>query len=254
MTPDGWGSALAFLLFVAPGIIFDLLSRSRRVGAEESTFREISRVALFSLLLSLVAAVPVGLVAARIPIVLSAVSSVQSGELVWLSGQGAALVGLALAQLALSSFLACGLHALLKRFSHGQDIVLESQWTRVFRRDCPPNHDMYLRAKMTSGAVWTGRLLGFSPDLELDHRELVLGPPMRMRGADKDTPSVEVPSDFDRLVLRGNEIVSMLVQYEPGDAVVRPGKALWTAWRAWWQQRPRSQNAKQGRAIPTIHP
>ena len=39
MTPEGWGSALAFLLFVAPGIAFDLLSRRRRAAADESTFR-----------------------------------------------------------------------------------------------------------------------------------------------------------------------------------------------------------------------
>ena len=45
----GWGSALAFLLFVAPGIAFDLLSRRRRAAADESTFREVSRVALSNL-------------------------------------------------------------------------------------------------------------------------------------------------------------------------------------------------------------
>ena len=51
VTPDGWGSALVFLLFVAPGIVFDLLE-VLRAGAHESAFREASRVALSSLVFS----------------------------------------------------------------------------------------------------------------------------------------------------------------------------------------------------------
>ena len=69
------------MLFVAPGIVFDLLSRSRRVGADESAFREVSRVALSSLLLSLFAAVPVGLVASRVPLVMPTSAGRQKSEL-----------------------------------------------------------------------------------------------------------------------------------------------------------------------------
>lgn len=239
MTPEGWGSALTFLLFVAPGIVFDLLSRSRRVGADESAFREVSRVALSSLLLSLFAAVPVGLVASRVPLVMQAARAAEVGDLVWLSREGAALLGVALAQLAVSCLLAYGLHSMLKRFSYGQHIVLESQWTRVFRRDCPPGHEVYIRAKMSSGAVWTGRVLGFSPDLEVDHRELVLGQPMRMRGPDRGKdPMTDVSPDYQRVVLRGTEIASFTAQYEPADPPSDTGTTRLAAWRNWWSARP----------------
>lgn len=240
MTPEGWGSALTFLLFVAPGIVFDLLSRSRRVGADESAFREVSRVALSSLLLSLFAAAPVGLIASQLPLVMQAARAAEAGDVIWLSGEGAALLGVALAQLAVSCALAYGLHSFLKRFGHGQHIVPESQWSRVFRRDCPPGHDIYVRAKMNGGAVWTGRLLGFSPDLEVDHRELVLGQPMRMRGPDRKKDSlVEVPTDYQRVVLRGTEIASFTVQYELADPPNDAGTSRMEAWMSWWRSRPK---------------
>lgn len=249
MTPDEAGSALAFLLFVAPGIFFDLLSRSRRVGAEESAFREVSRVALSSLPLSLLAAAAVGFVASRFPIVVHAVRAAEDGDLVWVSGEGAALLGAALTHLAVSCALAYALHRVLRRLGHGQNIVPESQWTRVFRRDCPPGHDIHVRAKMTSGAVWIGRLLGFSPDFEVDHRELVLGRPMQMRGPHREKDSlVDVPPDYQRVILRGVEIAALAVQYELADRPTDSSETRLTAWTRWWRARPRG--SKQPQTVP----
>jgi cytochrome c biogenesis factor len=46
MVPTGWVSVLLFLLLVAPGLAFELLSEKRRAAYVESTFREISRLVL----------------------------------------------------------------------------------------------------------------------------------------------------------------------------------------------------------------
>lgn len=212
MTPDGWGSALAFLLFVAPGIVFDLLSRRRRAGVDESAFREASRVALSSLVFSLLAALLVVPRASRSPIVVRAARAVEAGGLSWLSSEGLALLGVAVAQLVLSCVLAFGWHSVLRLIGHGGNIVLGSAWTRVFRLDLPDDHEGYVLAKLTSGAVWAGRVLSFSPDLELDHRELVLGQPLSIETASGDM--ADVPSDFQRVVLRATEISTLTVMYK----------------------------------------
>ena len=48
VVPSTWASLLVFGLFVAPGLLFDLLAARRRTGLPESTFHEISRVVLAS--------------------------------------------------------------------------------------------------------------------------------------------------------------------------------------------------------------
>ena len=61
MIPNTTGAVLAFFLFVAPGLLFDLLSERRRAGIPETSFREASRVVLASTAFTTLA---LGLVAA----------------------------------------------------------------------------------------------------------------------------------------------------------------------------------------------
>jgi MFS family permease len=62
MVPASWLAVLFFLLFVAPGLLFDLLSEKRCAGIAQSGFREISRVVLASILFSAIGAVAVAVV------------------------------------------------------------------------------------------------------------------------------------------------------------------------------------------------
>ena len=52
MVPGSSLSVLFFVLFVAPGLLFELLSRRRRAGVAESAFVEVSRIVLASLAFS----------------------------------------------------------------------------------------------------------------------------------------------------------------------------------------------------------
>jgi len=49
VVPSSWLSVVLFFLFIAPGLLLDLLSEQRRAGFSESAFREISRILLASL-------------------------------------------------------------------------------------------------------------------------------------------------------------------------------------------------------------
>jgi hypothetical protein len=59
--------------------------------------------------------------------------------------------------------------------------------------------------------VWTGKVAAFSPDLELEHRELVLEPPLSTRASTGQL--VDVPAEFQRVVLSESKITSLAVQY-----------------------------------------
>ena len=242
MTPEGWGSALAFLLFVAPGIAFDLLSRRRRAAADESTFREVSRVALSSLAFSLPALAAVVVIGSQIPAVVTVTRRVEAGTLVISSLGGLIAVGILLVQLGLSCFLALIVHLLLRRFGRGGDIEPISGWTRVLRADRPTGHDVYVRVKLTNNAVWSGRVASFSPDLDVEQRELVLMPPLTTRGADPSNGLAPVPDDFQRVVFTGSQITSLAVQYrKPRD---RPSSTASTRWR---ELVARARGARRGR-------
>lgn len=223
MTPDGWSTALAFLLFVAPGIVFDLLSRHRRTEVDESSFREASRVALSSLVFSLPASALVVLVSTQLDRVTRAAHRLASGNAVLISADGLVILLVMLAELALACLFAVITHLALRASAKSSDIELISAWTRVFRRDCPAGHDAYVRVKLTSGSVWTGRVVGSSPDLELDNRELVLAPPLTSRGPTGDlTP---LAPEYHRVVLTGGEIASLAVQYRRSRSAPEGGAA-----------------------------
>lgn len=52
MVPSSWLSVVLFFLYIAPGLLLDLLSEQRRAGFSESAFRDISRIVLASLVFS----------------------------------------------------------------------------------------------------------------------------------------------------------------------------------------------------------
>jgi hypothetical protein len=52
VVPSSWLSVVLFFLFIAPGLLLDLLSEQRRAGFSESAFREISRILLASIVFS----------------------------------------------------------------------------------------------------------------------------------------------------------------------------------------------------------
>jgi hypothetical protein len=224
VTPDGWSAALAFLLFVAPGIVWDLLSRRREAEADESAFREASRVALFSLVFSLPAAAVVVLVSTQVHGVTRVARRLASGDVVPLSWDGLIILVVMLTQLALACGFAGLTHLLLMRSSRSSDIDLISAWTRAFRRDRPPDHDAYVRAKLTSGSVWTGRVVSYTSDFELEDRELVLGPPLSSRGP-PGNQLIPLEPHCQRVILRGNQIASLVVEYHHRSRAAAEGEA-----------------------------
>jgi len=207
--PNTTGAVLAFFLFVAPGLLFDLLSERRRAGIPETSFREASRVVLASTAFTTLA---LGLVAAPCLVVPQA----RRWIFEWLMGSAAlnATQPLVLLMMFVVAAMACALagaaHWRLSR--SGIRLRQVSAWTHVFRAETPPGAAPYVRVKTNSGSTYTGFVGNYTPNLEVEGRELVLVPPLWSAAPGQSLAPV---STWSRIVLRGDEIAVLMLDYRP---------------------------------------
>lgn len=225
MVPTGGASAILFLAFVAPGLVFQLRSERRFARAEESTFREISRVVLASVLFSGTALLLylLGHVAglSRWP---------QGGVFVdfdkWIAEPAdyfedhyvRVLFGIAL-----QCGVACAIALVTQSVLHRKEparLVAISPLTKIFRRDAPPGCYPLARLKLKSGTVYVGRVSDFSSALSPDARDVVLSPPIQAQSPSGTLRPV--PSGWQRLWIPGTEIESVTVQYVSTDSGTSP--------------------------------
>ncbi|MEV6258396.1 DUF6338 family protein [Nocardia sp. NPDC051911] len=225
MTPSTWLTVIAFFLFVAPGLLFDQLSAQRKVKRRESTFTEISRVAGVSTICSGVAFLLFA--------VFGAVCTWRKWKLLPVPSamikQGSNYVADNLTKVAISSavFVALSLLAawLLFEFVHHGNkakVYYDSAWRLMMREHAPESASVHVRATLSDGTVWFGRVHDYSPDLEAADRELVLQPPIAVKPkSDSGGPRtlVPFPAKWAYVALPGSEIRTLAVSYGPPDPV-----------------------------------
>jgi hypothetical protein len=230
VVPGTWLSILFFFLFVAPGATYELRSRRRRATYEESAFIEISRIVLASLIFS-------GLALA----VLVVVRQIQPD---WLPEPRRLLAqdgtdyfrrryALVLRALGAWSAIACavawGTNALLEKKQGGATIKPESAWTQVLRRERPAGSLPYARVRLDNGVIYSGLVVKFSSDLEVEGREIVLAPPLASKTPSTPGGLKPLPPQYQRVVLRGDSIEVLSIEY-------RPGPPPQPAARQWWHR------------------
>lgn len=101
----------------------------------------------------------------------------------------------------------------LTRGQGGATIRPVSAWTQVLKRDRPKDHDAYVRVRLHGGIIYTGLVADFSPDLEVDGRELILARPLASRTG--ENAMTALPPKYQRVVIRGSEIEVISVDYRP---------------------------------------
>jgi hypothetical protein len=207
--PSTTGAVVAFFLFVAPGLLFDLLAARRRVGVPETAFREASRVVLASTAFTLLAGVVLGAAGLALSPVRRWLSQWLTGRAVIDPTQPVVLVMLVAVAL-VACALAWGTHWHLSK--GGSPLRQTSAWSQVFRSDAPPGSAPYVRVKTISGSTYMGFLGSYTPNLEADGRELVLVPPLW--SAPPGEPSGPVHG-WSRIVLQGDQIAVLMVEYRP---------------------------------------
>ena len=214
MVPSSWLTVVLFLLLVSPGLLFDLLAARRRTGPAESAFHETSRIVLASLGFTAVALAVLVVVGLLAPGLLPEPKGLLDPSGAYPVDHWPAVLGAVAAEAAVAHGAAVLVHWLLAGRRKGS-IRTISAWTAVFRKHRPDGHQAYVRLRLSGGIVYTGTMLGFTSDLPLADRELVLGPPLYSKTGDK--PLGPLPPDYQRVVIRGALIETMAVEYRPSD-------------------------------------
>jgi hypothetical protein len=203
--PDSAATLAAFLLFVMPGLAFELTVGLRRPEHDRTTFRETSVVAVTSLVFSCVSTT-----------VLWCLSRVRSRWFVNLDSLVAHRTywsvhyRLVLRTTAIEVALACALAVLVaSRIGRGR-IRSVTTWFAVFRDNVPPQSRALLRIETTSGTIYQGYVGAYTADdVPPDEREIVLAPPLTIQRKGM----AEVPIEWDRVILSGSQIATITAAY-----------------------------------------
>ncbi|MBF6435497.1 DUF6338 family protein [Nocardia cyriacigeorgica] len=222
MTPNTLLGIVAFFHFVAPGLYYDRKAARKRVKPPETTFGEISRVALVSTLCSLPAIVALGTFAA----VAGRRGWTWFPDLSALFKQGNSnyyadnLIKVTVT-VVLTAAVALFAAELSFRWLHRNEqgiMTFESSWREVFRVKAPAGTIAYARIGMKDGSVWSGRVVAFSRSPEVSDREIVLAPPIFRKPKQNPDgtyrPIVEYPKIYQRVILKDAEIGYIAVKYE----------------------------------------
>jgi hypothetical protein len=231
VVPGTWLSVLFFFLFVAPGAVFVLLSRRRRATFEESAFLEISRIVLSSLLFSGIAFAVLAVVRDVRPEWMPAPRQlVATTGADYFRDRYALILRAVFAGTALACLAAWVANWVLGKLQGGATISPVSAWTQVLKRDRPAGHDTYVRVRLDGGVVYSGLVADFSSDLEVEGRELVLGQPLASKTREGEA-LLPVPPQYQRVVIRGDSIEVMSVEYRPSTTPPTAGKHRSGRWR-----------------------
>lgn len=215
--PSTWLGVLLFLLLIAPGLLFDLLSDRRRAVVKESAFREVGRTILASLGFGAVGLAIASLAHVAWPAVFADPAAlIGAGAATYLQDGAIHVAALITIQTSAALAAAGGANWYLQRRSHNARLRAVSAWFDVFRRERPEETVPYARVRTKSGVVWAGTVIEYSPDLEIADRELVLGTPLASSKTNAELKPL--PSVWQRVLLRDDEIQWITVKYVPKGA------------------------------------
>ena len=177
---------ISFVVFVAPGILWDMLVARRKPSKTESAFHEVSRIALFSTPFSAFG------VASTASLVYGVHRSWLSQLASWIRNgrpPTSASIVLGAALVVVELLFAGGALTLtwwqLARHIYGTATVRdESAWTYALEKPTEAD-EVWATVRLTSGESVRGRILAFTSDFAWADRELTLGEPLSVIHADR---------------------------------------------------------------------
>lgn len=212
MVPESVGALLAFLLFVAPGILFELRRARRLPEREQTAFFEISRVALASVVLSGASICILVLVRMLWPLLMPDPSAwFALGTKEYLAQNHGVVARALLLELAIAGLLAFVADRALTRRTDG---AMRDQpgWFAMFREWAPKGCVVHASVTMKDGTIYAGRVTGYSTHRDLARRELALGQPAFVRGSGGEEVR-RVHPHLQRIWLPGDEVAAVFVEY-----------------------------------------
>jgi hypothetical protein len=212
--PDSLATLLAFLGLVTPGLTYQFLRERARPALDESAFREASRVALTSAVLTAASLGTLVAFSARYPTWVVSVPA-------WLRGGGdyvATNPWLVTMSVVAAVLVAC-VYALLAHVAfclgqrYGKSRVSKSDvWYQLFVADVPKGKVPWVVVKLNDGTHLWGHVDFFTVGRPLEDRELSLkGPKLAIEEAEGEQ---EIEDYYSRVNVRALDIALMKVAYE----------------------------------------
>lgn len=198
MIPQTILTLVGFLLFVAPGLLYELCIERSRPGVEESTFREISRVALTSLIFSLTALLILAAVWTSFPDAYPDLNSLATDPLDEAAAEQAPqLLRLSVTQMALSCFLAWIASLLVARSdtSHSPYPLMWNVLHPALKKPSVP----IVALRLDDGRVLQGQVAAVEYFGPLECQRIALAPPVSIHRPGKDPETM--PPDWHGLVV-----------------------------------------------------
>jgi hypothetical protein len=204
------GSVFAFLLLVAPGLVFQRTRERVRPALRETAFREAGNIALASVAFHLAA------LALTAPLLFSLDLSR------WIR-EGHLFVAQHLPVVAFGAVFELGAAALFafivpvayerRRQPAGPRLRRGPLWFRAFREEAPPSTAAFVQVNVEGGTEYWGQVGNYtSEDVPMGERELELGGPIFVR-LPGEADLRALPADVSRVVLPGGVIHAVAVTY-----------------------------------------
>lgn len=213
MIPNTFGGLLAFLGLVAPGITFYLVLERRSPHQESSAFREISTVALASLVFTLAAVGCLLLLHSVAPAAVPDISNwIRQGNRYFADHPSTVLLGLALDVIVACAFGA-GCAWLATRKSEA-DISNVGAWYRVLRQERPRGTRPWLHIRLDDETEFWGYLRHYTPDDSADVREIVLGGTTLAWRRKEDRARSSIGDNWDAICINADRIQYIRVIYK----------------------------------------
>ncbi len=220
MVPDTLGSVAAFFFFIAPGLLYELLSQRKRPSPDTTTFREISTVALISVVCTTVAVALLGAVRYVWPdLVVDAGSWIASGN-DYVQARYELIARTLIVELLLAGAAAFGLFLLVgasrKRRHPGAHDPHPVLWsvTRGFAstpRSRGKDSKLHALARTHKGDVYVGRVAGIDLDADRSLGMLALQPPIKFHRVGEDEKVM--PDEWDRVALPLSDLQELWLQW-----------------------------------------
>ena len=211
MIPQAVVALASFLFLVAPGLTYELLREHSRPPRAETAFREASRVALGSLYFTLLAAGILALGRFLTPSLLPDPGEwLQSGA-AYITNHYQLIVSAAVAQVLLACSLATAAAWWRNRATPGV-IRPVSGWFRVLREWRQANEQVVAMVTLQDGDRYFGVVKSYSPELQLEDRELILQGPLAYQSPDDEEP-IGFGKQWAYIVLPASSIQYLVVGY-----------------------------------------
>jgi Family of unknown function (DUF6338) len=210
--PDTFGGVLAFLTLVAPGITFYLVLERRRPHERNSSFREVSQIALASLIFTLASIACLLLLHRFISAVVPDISMwIRQGNRYIADHPAAVFAGIGL-DVALACAFGAGSAWLITRKSEAS-ISNVGTWYQIFRQESPQGTRPWLHVRLEDETEFWGFLRHYTSDDSANVREIVLGGTTVMWRRKGDSARSSIGDSWDAVCINANRIQYMRLIY-----------------------------------------